>query len=284
MKPLNLQRKTSFAPSIMHEMERLSSPRPTIWVELSSINKLPSAGRLKNDNPWNETQRWLFAGSKPRFESLKSHCISRITHDERSGNFDSDEYEDYFMEWIADICQKDTLAPKVEAGEKINKNALYWWYRQYIQRASMRAAQDAHARARGARTQSEISLEKNPMHDTTKLGGVGMGVANVLLNRDPETGQEMGEPDYYYDEEDSPYAHVDMEERMDKVKYLLTRHYGESEGADRFKLFEEMVEDKGGYQTKEEWAASWGISRTMLNKRVEGVQKVLRLHKELFLP
>ena len=54
------------------------------------------------------------------------------------------------MSWIADLAKRDTLASKLKLGEKIQKSVLYWWYRQSIQRACMKSAQDVLARTYGA--------------------------------------------------------------------------------------------------------------------------------------
>jgi hypothetical protein len=278
--------KTTSVIDEMNHLSKMESTKLDLLNEMKRVMKSPRPSRRADPTAaWNATQRWLYDGKAENYEKLRKLCLRRIESDESAGDLGDQLYEDYFMDWVADITRKDTLDEKIEKGEKINFNALYWWYRQFVQRASMKAAQDAHSRARGARTQSELSLNRPHLHDIDKMEGTGFATANVVYNLDAETGAQIGEPDYYIEEYESPVEQeLHMESVYTQVKNLLTDRHGVEEGSLKYKLFEQMMEGKGGFQNKDEWAASWGVSRSVLNKRIEAVEKLLQRNKSLFYP
>jgi hypothetical protein len=248
-------------------------------TDLKLLDELVSE-RTKNAG-WNATQRWLYDGSAENFERAQDYCLKKALHDEGIGNLSEEEYVDHFSDWHLDLCRKDNLASFLEEGKEIKMSVLYWWFRQFVHRATMIEAQDAHGRSRGARTQTEVIKGKTFNHDPKKMGESGMSQASILIKKDKETGFDTGEIDYYHQdssneaeslmEEQSLYAHV---------KEILVERYGE-DGEARYELFEQMMEGKvGGFESKDQWADYWKIPRATLKKQIEGVRSTLERHRE----
>lgn len=235
--------------------------------------------KTKELNSWNETQKWIFDAESNRFEKIKNFCIKTASKDIKTGDIIYNNYEDFFMAWVTDLCKRNTLATKINSGEKINNSVLYWWYRQFIQRASMKSAQDAHSRVYGVRTQSEITHEKVHEHDLAYLDASGLQEAKVVHKFNEETGSVTGEPDYYVDED--PYQRLHLQSVHAFVKKVFLRSYGSIEKTEnRYQLFLEILEGKGGYSNLEEWAESHGISINKLKKRISHIEALLSKHKD----
>lgn len=282
------------SPSILKELTILNIiPSFNFLAELEVLNNAPSPytlrgrkvrKRLTSKSPevnscWNETQRWIFDSESNRFEKLKSFCIKTASKDSKTGDIIYDNYEDFFMAWVTDLCNRNTLADKINGKEKINKSVLYWWYRQFIQRASMKSAQDAHSRVFGARTQSEITYDKTHQHDLLHLENSGFKEAAIIHKFDEESGKSTGEADYYV--EDDPFDFIHKQSVQKFVWKLLERSYGCPEKTqNRFQLYEEIIEGRGGFSNLQEWADSHGISINKLKKRISHIENLLSKHKD----
>lgn len=268
-------------------------PSFNFLVELEALNNAPSSYTLKGrkvrrrlntkkeevNSNWNETQRWIFDSETNRFEKLKSFCIKTASKDSKTGDIIYDNYEDFFMAWVTDLCNRNTLADKILNKEKINKSVLYWWYRQFIQRASMKSAQDAHSRVFGARTQSEITHDKNHQHDLLHLENSGLKEAVAIHKFDEESGNSTGDPDYYV--EDDPFEFIHKQSVQNFVWKLLERSYGcPKKTQNRFQLYEEILDGRGGFANLQEWADSHGVSINKLKKRISHIENLLSKHKD----
>lgn len=250
----------------------LSPPTPKPKVR----GRLKNTKRSHSNSEWNQTQRWFMDGSCENYERVMGYCIPRAIKDETTGDLAREDYEDFFQDWLRDICRKDNLASELEDGGEIKMSVLYWWYRQYIHRATMKGAQNPLNRMRGARTQNEIDKGiKTTLHDPRHLAKQGVQVAQVHCKTDAETGLQVGETDYYY--ETQPMDVVEHDQLLDSVRRIIFDHYGEK-GSERLALFSQMLEDvnNGGFKTKTEWAQSWGIPRATLNKRIASIQKAVQ--------
>jgi hypothetical protein len=203
------------------------------------------------------------------------YCVSKSYKDETCGDLPIEDYEDLYQDWVLDICRKDNLVEFIDKGKEVKMSVLYWWYRQSVHRASMSSAQDPLARMKGARTQNEIAKNLSPMHDMKRMGVAGMEIAEAHVKRDNQTGQQEGETDYYYSGI-APDQEIEESNLIDHVRGVILDHYGES-GDDRLQLFTQMMEsDKGGFESKTEWAGHWNIPRSTLNKRIESIQKTVQ--------
>lgn len=258
----------------IRELQEIATA-PRSWARLER-----KRGTRKRDSQqaWNTTQKWIFDPEENRFEMLREYCIRTAQRDASTGDLTHEEYEDFFMGWLADIAKRDTLAPKLEEGEKISKSVLYWWYRQYIQRASMKGAQDVLHRVYGARTQSEITHDKAPQHNLKNMEDNGFFEAKVVYKID-DSGSSVGDPDYYV--EGNPVtSEVEIESLNEAIRKILVNSYGEEKAQDRYKLYRQMVEGRGGYENLEEWADSWGINVAKLKHQIAHIEKLIFLNKE----
>lgn len=267
---MNKQEQFSF--NFLRELDKLNSQ--------TSTHHLPRKQRKrKKESNWNQTQKWFFDPTHNSFEQIRDYLIKTARQDVSTGDLSDQDYEDYFMGWVTDVCKRDTLSAKLVEGEKIQTSVLYWWYRQYIQRASMKNGQDALSRVYGCRTQSEITHNKETLHDIEKMENAGFQVASVSYNLDAE-GKTKGE-DYYYENESPSSLEVFYINQC--VKDILSKSYSDLDTLNqRYRLYEEMVEGKGGHQSLEEWAEDWGISVAQLKHRVSHIEKLLKKNKELF--
>ena len=260
--------------------------------ELEALNLEPSSWKLTPNkrrrrrtekkevlnSEWNETQRWLFDPLENRFENLREYCIKTASQDASTGDLGLTEYEDLFMAWIADLAKRDTLGVKIKLGEKIQKSVLYWWYRQSIQRACMKSAQDVLARVQGMKTQSEITHSKAPQHNLKNMEENGFRVARVVHKIDEVSGETTGEPDYYVEGDFVDQIHAKSVNTA--ILNILKRSYDEETALLRFRLYEQMVEGKGGYENLIEWADSWDIPVSKLKHQISHIEKLILLNKK----
>ena len=209
----------------LSELEQLN---PNLLLEESKSRKRRKrTEKTTATNPeWNLTQRWLFDPLNNRFEDLREYCIKTASQDPATGDLGQPQYEDLYMSWIADLAKRDTLASKIRLGETIQKSVLYWWYRQSIQRACMKSAQDVLAgEAYGTRTQSEITHNKDPQHNFKNMNRHGFQQAKVVYKVDEASGQTVGEPDYYVEGEETD--EIEMKSLNQAIYKILVKSYGE---------------------------------------------------------
>ena len=249
-----------------------------LLMPTTSRPKTPKRSKRKRNQPkWNATQEWFFKSSCNNYERVMQYCVTKAHKDETCGELPLEDYQDLYQDWVLDICRKDNLAEFINKGKEVKMSVLYWWYRQLVHRASMASAQDPLNRMKGARTQNEIAKNLTPMHDMDKMGKAGMEIAEAHVKTDSETGQQVGETDYYYSGK-SPDQELEDSNLIDHVKEVILDHYGEV-GEDRVQLFFQMMDDdKGGFKSKTEWAEYWNIPRSTLNKRIESIQKTVQAH------
>ena len=253
-----LNRKTS---SFRHERKRRRAEKKTAT------------------NPeWNLTQRWLFDPLKNRFEDLREYCIKTASQDPATGDLGQPQYEDFFMSWVASLAKRDTLQAKIKVGEKVQKSVLYWWYRQFIQRSCMKSAQDVLARSYGARTQSEITHNKDPQHNFKNMNRHGFQQAKVVYKIEEASGQTVSEPDYYVEGEESDQ--LEIKSLNQAIYKILARSYGEEIAPNRYELYKQMVEGRGGFENLEAWAESRGVTLSKLKHQIAHIEKLIIINKE----
>lgn len=261
----------------LSELEQLNL-QPSSWKRVNRKRRKRTEKTTATNPEWNLTQRWLFDPLNNRFEDLREYCIKTASQDPATGDLGQPQYEDLYMSWIADLAKRDTLASKIRLGETIQKSVLYWWYRQSIQRACMKSAQDVLARSYGARTQSEITHNKDPQHNFKNMNRHGFQQAKVVYKVDEASGQTVGEPDYYVEGEETD--EIEMKSLNQAIYKILVKSYGEETASLRYELYRQMVEGRGGFDNLEDWAQSWDLPVSKLKHQIAHIEKLIKLNKE----
>lgn len=236
----------------------------------------------------NATETWLYDSQCENYERL----WKKIANNTFDGKFTipSHDVKDYFQSYIIDeLNAKDLLAPELARGKNINLNVIKVWFVQYVVRERFKEGKDALQRTRGARTQSEVMKvqayerkETNtpyaPSHHIKNLETQGWQVAQVVSKTDAETGQQMGEPDYYVNRDD----HASLEEQSENeyMRELLLKRFGESRVDMYYSLWLELR--YGEYDSKRQWAEARQVTSRVLTQQIEQVQDLFRANLEAF--
>jgi hypothetical protein len=195
------------------------------------------------------------------------------------------DVKDYLQSYILDeLIDKDLLAPHLEEGKKVNLNAIKAWFVQYVQRNRYKEGRDCLQRSRGARTQSEVmkvqAYERNetenayaPTHHIKNLESQGWQVAKVVSKFDSDTGNQVGEPDYYVNQDD---LGLPLEEQSENkhMRDLLSDRFGDERVGLYYSLWLELRYEE--YTSKAQWAEARQVTSRVLKQQIEQVQGVFR--------
>jgi hypothetical protein len=267
------------------EIDKMMST--AVFIDHSEIDKMMSTAVFidcKTEHKMrNATENWLFDPNSNNYERLFKRASMYTKF-----NCTKEDMQDHIQQYILDdLIEKDILAPKIEAGQKINHNAIFHMFIQYIQRKTMKNGQDPIMRAKGARTQAEIlkvkaykegrRKEYAPSHDPKHMSDSGYEIVNVVYKYDTETGHTQGEPDYYVQNRTD-----DLEEQSENahMKKLLLDRFGEDQVEMYYSLWLELRYEE--YSSKRKWAESRQVTERILKKQVEKVKCVFSSNLEDF--
>ena len=160
-------------------------------------------------------------------------------------------------------------------------SVVYEWFLQYVVREKYQEGQDALQRTRGARTQSEVSKIKAyetkqtttpyaPSHHIKNLESEGWQVAQVVSKTDSETGMQVGEPDYYIN--DDAYSSLEERSENEYMKELLLDRFGKSLLNMYYSLWLELRYEE--YESKRLWAKARKVSYKVLNAQISQITDI----------
>jgi hypothetical protein len=197
----------------------------------------------------------------------------------------ADQVQDYFHTYLLDqLIAKDQLKSHLEKGREINLNVVYVWFKQFCVREKFVEGQDALQRTRGARTQSEVTKIKSyenddakdqyvPTHHIRNLESSGFQVAQVLSKTDKETGQLIGDPDYFIPQ--SEIEDIEQRSMNDHVRSLLLNRFGEEKVGLYYSLYQEILYNE--YEdNKRRWAESRQVTKRVLDYQIDQIHGLIR--------
>ena len=240
---------------------------------------------MSSDQPQrNATEEWLYSAKSTNYELL----WKKITTNRFDGKFSINPHDvqDYLQTYIIEeLIDKDLLAPHLAKGKLVNLNAIKAWFVQYVQRERYKEGRDCHNRARGARTQAEVqkiqAYEKNETntpyahsHNIKNLESEGFKVAKVLRKIDSDTGDQLGDTEFFVPNNYDDFVGVGIEERSenDHMKKLLLNRFGDDLVDYYYTLWMELRYEV--YQSKTSWARAWNTTTRILVKDIDKVRSV----------
>ena len=238
---------------------------------------------------WNETERWLYDSTCSNYERVAKLVMSKTPYSQRF-SLPPDEIESYFHSFLYDhLIPKNQLKSEIDKGKKIKPSVIYEWYIQFVVREKFIEGQDALQRTRGAKTQSEVMKIKAyeeketdkpyaPSHNIKNLTSNGFSVAEVVNKLDEETGQAVGEPDYYFT--DDSFADLEEQSENEYMKELLLDRFGTEKVDMYYSLWLELR--YAHYENKKAWCEARKVSYKVLTAQIEQVQNVFKDNLEDF--
>jgi len=237
----------------------------------------------------NETETWLYDARCENYERVLEMVQRRTPYNKRF-TLPEDQIVSYFHEFLTEqLIPLNQLKKELDKGRSVKPSVVYEWYLQYVVRKKYKEGKDALQRTRGARTQSEVDKIKAyetkqtktpyaPVHHIKNLESEGWQIAKVVSKTDAETGLQVGEPDYYINDD----AHSSLEERSENayMKELLLDRFGQDKLNMYYSLWLELRYAE--YKSKKKWASARKVSYKVLSSQIEQVQDVFKENLEAF--
>jgi hypothetical protein len=253
------------------------------------FNMIFSCTQPKETRVRNETETWLYDSRCENYERVLEMVQRRTPYNKRF-TLPEDQIVSYFHSFLTEhFIEKNQLKKELDKGNSVKPSVVYEWFLQYVVREKYQEGQDALQRTRGARTQSEVTKIKAyetkqtetpyaPSHHIKNLESEGWQVAQVVSKMDAETGHQVGEPDYYINDD----VHSSLEERSENeyMKELLLDRFGQDKLNMYYSLWLELRYAE--YESKKKWASARKVSYKVLSSQIEQVQDVFRENLEAF--
>ena len=240
------------------------------------------------DRQYNDTEMWLFDAKSVNFERVRKYILTRAPHSHRWSQPACD-VESYFTDFLYDkdtgLITKNQLKKELDKGEKIKDSVVYEWFLQFCVRDKYKSAQDCQNRALGAKTQAESDKVKayaegktkvryRHQHDIKKMDHSGYRIANLVVKKDKDTGDTLGEPEIVLNDLDSVGASFELQSTNDHFKVLCVEKWGFVKGMHMYQLYLDLTQEK--YTSRKVWAKALKISYKALVTNIEKVQSLFK--------
>jgi len=216
----------------------------------------------------NITEKLLFSSAEPLYEKLSGFLLKTLIKDHKT-RVNPNDREDLVGEFLIFLVEKDKL--KEFEGKKINFNAVYWHFTQFIARDKYSNAQDVQRRTiDGVRTQAEQSRFKQGVEIKSFISTD----THKALARKNEDGEI--ERDYVSNDmspEDNAIRNFSASHLNNKILKLFKSEYGE-QWKFMFNIYNNKLNDT--YDTLNEWSQAEGISLPTLKNKWSHIQDLMK--------
>ena len=247
---------------------------------------------LVEDKPkpvWNETEHWLYNAKCENYERVLKVVQNKTPYNRRF-KLPEDEIVSYFHQYLSEfLIEKNKLKKEIDKGKNIKPSVVYEWFLQYVVREKYKEGKDALQRCSGARTQSEVTKVKAyeteqtdtpyaPSHHIKNLETQGWKVRQMVSKTDSDTGDQMGEPDYYDYEDET----LSLEEKSANayMKKLLLKKFGQAKINMYYSLWLEFRYQE--YESRRKWAKARKVSYRVLTNQIEQITSLFLENREAF--
>jgi hypothetical protein len=216
----------------------------------------------------NATERILFNSKEFLYEKLKTFLFKTLILDSKV-KVNPNDYEDIVSDFMCFLVEKDKL--KDYEFKKLNFNAVYFHFSQFITREKYSNAQDVQRRlVDRVRTQAEQMSFKKGL-PTKEF--IPESTFKVLVKKDEEGNSERDFVSVEKSPEEHTISNTTTLNMNTKILKLFKSEYGE-QWKPMFDIYNHKLNET--YENFSEWSKEEGISLPSLKNRWGKIQNLLK--------
>ncbi len=233
----------------------------------TSVEPKQFSFRKKTEDNVNLTSQYLLDVRHDRYESFVQILLRGLKTNGKAYKIPEHKQEDQVRNFMVFMIDTDHLRSRLQKGESISSNAVWYHFTQWLTRDKYQKGQDALDRMSGARTQAQVMKKNQTGADPVFQS------AEIVTQLKNESGGVVDLYDATKDHITDFDTSIKISQIKEKIHKKLRAEFSE-ESAFYVKLFEDHSEQT--YDSYEDWATSLNLTSKDLKKHISRMKYALQ--------